>query len=60
MQIDLNCDMGESFGTYELGYDAAGCRDVRLADGHNEIPRVCSHVFVELVEPQVSIVDAHR
>ncbi len=22
MQIDLNCDMGESFGTYELGYDA--------------------------------------
>ena len=22
MFIDLNCDMGESFGTYELGYDA--------------------------------------
>ena len=22
MIIDLNCDMGESFGTYELGYDA--------------------------------------
>ena len=21
MKIDLNCDMGESFGTYELGYD---------------------------------------
>lgn len=23
MQIDLNCDMGESFGQYTLGYDAA-------------------------------------
>jgi UPF0271 protein len=22
MKIDLNCDMGESFGVYELGYDA--------------------------------------
>ena len=32
MRIDLNCDMGESFGTYRLGMDAEVIRHITSAN----------------------------
>jgi 5-oxoprolinase (ATP-hydrolysing) subunit A len=62
MKIDLNCDMGESFGRYQLGSDAdimPHVSSISIACGlHAGDPMVMRHT-VELAETQEVKIGAH-
>lgn len=59
MQIDLNCDMGESFGAYTLGMDEAiiaSISSANIACGfHAGDPQVMSHTVKLAVERGVAV-----
>lgn len=58
-QIDLNCDMGESFGTYTLGMDDAVIRHITSANvacgWHAGDPLVMNKTVKMAVEHQVGV-----